>query len=280
MLNAFFVVWRESLEALLIIGILLAWLNVHDADGKGRRALTLGVVAGIGLALALGWALLNVQDELTGNALELFQVGALLLAALLITQMVFWMQRHGREVKTHLEGQLAAAREKRGQWGIAVVAALAIAREGAETVIFLYGLAQGGETAALLTGALGGFAVALLTAWAAAKSLARLNLGLLLKCSSFLLLVLASSLLVAASDRMIGLDWLPTLIDPVWDTSGLLDHNAGFGRLCADFAGYRAQPALSTLLIWGGYWLLVLLPWGNLKRRFFWRKGAPPKQAS
>ena len=86
--NAFFVVWRESLEAFLIAGILYAWLQGNDPGGKGKRALFIGLAAGVGLALLLGWALLTVQDELSGNALEAFQIGTLLVAAGLITQMV------------------------------------------------------------------------------------------------------------------------------------------------------------------------------------------------
>jgi high-affinity iron transporter len=259
MFNAFLVVWRESLEALLIVGILYAWLKA-DGDRKGLRALFLGVAAGVVLALMLGWGMLGAQDELTGEALEIFQISAMALATVLITQMVFWMRKHGRKLKASLETQLATARTQQGQWGVAIVAALAVAREGAETVIFLYGLAQGGEISALISGAFFGFAAAILTAWIAAKSLARFNIGRLLKISAFLLLVLASSLLVAVCDRMIGMGWLPALVEPIWDTSALLDDGGGLGRLCADFAGYRAQPALSAFLIWLAYWALVLAP--------------------
>lgn len=255
--NAFFVVWRESLEAFLIAGILFAWLKTGDADGRGRRALFAGLAAGVALALLLGWGLLTVQDELTGQALELFQTATLIVAAGLITQMVLWMRRHGRQMKARLHNDLAAAAERSGYWGVAVVAALAVAREGAETVIFLYGLAQSGDISALAGGALLGFLAAAATAWLAARSLARLDLGLLLRLSSILLLILASSLLIAAVDRLIGIDWLPALIDPLWDSSALLDDNGTGGKLLADFAGYRARPALTTLLVWLAYWFTV-----------------------
>lgn len=256
--NAFFVVWRESLEAFLIVGILYAWLKANDDSGKGRRALFIGLAAGVGLALLLGVALLSVQDELTGQALEAFQTGTLLVAAGLITQMVLWMRQHGRQIKARLYADLSAAAERSGFVGVAVVAALAVAREGAETVIFLYGLAQGGEMSALFIGSLAGLVGAAATAWLAAKSLARLNIGLLLRLSSILLLVLASSLLVAAIDRLIGADWLPALLDPVWDSSWLIDDSSTGGKLMADFSGYRARPALSTLLAWAAYWGVVM----------------------
>ena len=264
--NAFFVVWRESLEAFLIAGILFAWLQANDDTGKGKRALFLGLGAGVGLALLLGWALLSVQDELTGEALEIFQTATLFVAAGLITQMVLWMRKHGRTIKARLHADLSAAAEKSGYLGVAVVAALAVAREGAETVIFLYGLAQGGEMQALAVGTVSGLAVAGLTAWLAAKSLAKLNIALLLRLSSILLLVLASALLVAALDRLIGAGYLPPLLDPVWDSSLLLDDTTKGGKLFADFSGYRARPALSELLIWAGYWSGVLFAWRRTGR--------------
>jgi high-affinity iron transporter len=259
--NALFVVWRESLEAFLIAGILYAWLKANDASGRGRQALFLGLAAGAGLALLLGWALLTVQDELTGNALEIFQTATLFVATGLITQMVLWMRKHGRQMKARLHADLAAAAEKSGHLGVAVVAALAVAREGAETVIFLYGMSQEGDLGAMLLGALGGLAGAGATAWLAAKSLARLNIALLLRLSSILLLILASALLISAVDRLIGSGWLPPLLDPVWDTSRLIDDTTKAGKLIADFSGYRARPALSSLLAWAAYWSLVLFAW-------------------
>ena len=259
--NAFFVVWRESLEAFLIAGILFAWLQANDDTGRGKRALFLGLGAGVGLALLLGWALLSVQDELTGEALEIFQTATLFVAAGLITQMVLWMRRHGRTIRARLHADLSAAAEKSGYLGVAIVAALAVAREGAETVIFLYGLAQGGELQALAVGTLTGLAAAALTAWIAAKSLARLNIALLLRLSSILLLILASALLMAALDRLIGAGYLPALLDPVWDTSLLIDDTTKGGKLIADFSGYRARPALSELLIWVAYWVGVRFAW-------------------
>lgn len=264
--NAFFVVWRESLEAFLIAGILYAWLQANDESGKGKRALFLGLGAGVGLAVLLGWALLSVQDELTGEALELFQTATLFVAAGLITQMVLWMRQHGRTLKARLHADLASATERSGYLGVAIVAALAVAREGAETVIFLYGLAQSGDLSALAFGSLTGFSVAGLTAWVMAKSLARLNIAVLLRLSSILLLILASALLVAGLDRLIGAGYLPPLIDPLWDSSLLLDDTSKGGKLIASFSGYRARPPLSELLIWASYWSMVLIAWRRTAR--------------
>ena len=78
MTNALLVVWRESLEAWLIVAMLSAWLAANNEGRRGRIALAGGVLAGIALAAALGWAMLDIRDDLTGDALEAFQIAALI----------------------------------------------------------------------------------------------------------------------------------------------------------------------------------------------------------
>jgi len=266
--NALFVVWRESVEAMLVVGILYAWLKRNDPGGRGIRALWLGVGAGIGLALALGWAMLAAQSELSGQALEWFQTALVFAAAGLITQMVLWMQSRGREIKKNLEHDLARATERSNWFGVAAIAALAIAREGAETVIFLYGLGleRDGGTG-LAVGALAGFVLAALTAWAAARGLRFVDYRIFFRVSGLLLLIFAAALLVGGIERLIGMGWLPALIEPLWDSSRLLDDSTTTGRLIAALTGYRAQPSLMLLLIYVTYWVGVSFAKSRLLRR-------------
>ena len=268
MLNALIVIFRESLEAMLVIGVLLAWIARQPEPATLKRGLWLGVAAGIALALALGFATFAAQSQLAGEALEKFQVGMVLFAAALIVQMVLWMHRHGRHMKRELEAQAGRAV---GALGIGAVAALAVAREGAETVIFLYGLGleSGGDRVALLAAGLAGFALAAATGWLVARGARFLSFRALFAASEILLLVIASSLLTAGVDRMIGLDWLPPLLDPVWDSSALLDDGSTAGRLLADFAGYRARPSASLLLAAAAFWSFVV-----------WRLGRAAKAAT
>ncbi len=138
--STLFIVWRESVEAMLVVGILHSWLKFNEAGRAGMRALWLGVGCGVVLAGVLGWAMVAAQDELSGVALEWFQIGMLLVAAGLIVQMVLWMRRHGAGMRKNLHQNLAVAMQRSGLLGISMVAALAIAREGAETAVFLYGV--------------------------------------------------------------------------------------------------------------------------------------------
>lgn len=254
MLNALIVVWRESLEAMLVIGVLLAWTGRQGNPQRLRRMLWIGVGGGLVLALALAGVTWSAQSALEGEALELFQVGFILFAALLITQMVLWMHRHGRRMKSELESRAA---DSGGRIGLAIVAALAVGREGAETVVFLYGVGmeRGGSGFALfLAAALAGFLLAAATAWLVARGARHLDYRTVFRVSEILLLLVAGALLGNGIDRLIALDWLPPLLDPQWDTSALLDDGSGAGRLLADFAGYRARPSAVLLIGYALFW--------------------------
>lgn len=256
--NALFIVWRESVEALLVIGILWTWLKVRGEMQRGRWYLAAGVGGGLLLAAALAVAMTLVQDELAGTALAYFQAAMVLLASVLITQMVLWMMRHGRSMKQQLTAGAEAAFSRAGAVGVAILVAIAVAREGAETAIFLYGLSFSAG-AGLWWGALAGFALALATAWMLARGLRFFSYAVFFRATSALLLLLACALLVSGVQQLIGLEALPPLVDPLWDSSTLLDDSHGLGGLLASFAGYRARPSLTLLLFVAAYWSLVWL---------------------
>ncbi len=139
-----FIVWRESVEALLVVGILYAWLkNGDDEARRGLPYLWAGVGAGLLMAVGLGAALVGFTEVLSGDAQDYFQTAMVLIACVLIVQMVLWMKQHGRTLKRDMERSLQKSTQDANWWGVAVLVALAIAREGSETAIFLYGLGFG-----------------------------------------------------------------------------------------------------------------------------------------
>jgi len=259
--NTLFIVWRESVEGILVVGILYAWLKAHPEGARGMRYLWGGVAAGLALAGLLALAMMGVYSSLSGDALDYFQLGMMLAAAGLITQMVFWMRKHGRALKKELETGLERAADEANWMGVAVIAMLAVGRESAETVIFLYGTGaeqHGMAFAQFLGAALLGFALALLTFWLLVRGGRFLSWKNFFRISETLLLLLAAGLLVGGVERMIGYDWIPALADPVWDTSFLLDDTTAIGNLIAALTGYRAHPALTLVLAYAAYWTLVL----------------------
>ena len=257
--NALFIVWRESAEAMLVVGVLYAWLKNRADAATGMRYLWGGVAAGAGLAGVLALVMLGIASSLSGNGLDYFQLAIMLVASGLIVQMVFWMRRHGRTFKKDLESDMARNARKSNWWGLLVVVALAVGRESAEAVVFLSGLgAEQNGIANLPIVLILGIGSAFLTFWILQKGSRVLSWRTFFRVSEILLLLLAGALLVSGVERLIALDVLPQLIDPVWDTSAILDDSGRIGGLLASFTGYRARPALLPLIALALYWVLVV----------------------
>ena len=257
-----FIVWRESVEALLVVGILYSWLSASSEGRQGLRWLWGGVAAGLVLAAALALALLGVSSWLSDEGQEWFQAIMALVACGLVVQMVLWMRQHGRSLKRELESGASQQIQHSNWWGLLILVMVAVAREGSETVVFLYGMIASGETTGqawslALAGGLG-FVAALATFWLLQLGGKFITWRRFFKLTEILLLLLAGALLVNGTDHLISLEVLPTLMDPVWNSSWLLDASHGFGKILANFVGYRAYPALSQVLVWLLYWAIVL----------------------
>jgi len=257
--NAIFIIWRESAEALLVVGILYAWLARRPDRRVGLRYLWGGVAAGVGLALLLAFAILGLARMLPERGLDYFQVAMMLAASALIVQMVFWMRRHGRNFKNELETRMEKEASAANWWGMLVVVMLAVGRETAESVVFLYGVGIETLGTAQLLLAIGiGLATAYLTFWLLQRGGRALSWRLFFRVSEVLLLLLAGGLLVSGIDQLISLGVLPSLGDQLWNTSALLDDSGRVGSFIASLTGYRAQPSTLPLVCLAAFWVLVL----------------------
>jgi high-affinity iron transporter len=265
--QALVIVWRESVEGLLVIGLLYAWLSRQPDSSRHLRLLWFGVAAGIALAALLAVLMMVAGNWMSGPAGEWFQAAMCAVASVLIVQMVIWMRRNGRQLRSDLEVRAEQAVEHGKQGALALLAALAVAREGSEIAIFLYGAAATNAAADILTGALLGLLFG-------AASFALLQSGSRLLewrrfffISEVLLIMLGGAMLMNALDRASGqimaLD-LPEQVyswlgDPLWDSSALLDDGSRLGGLIAGLSGYRAMPSLAAVLLLGAFWLIAWL---------------------
>jgi high-affinity iron transporter len=258
-----FVVWRESVEALLVIGILDAWLRAETRDtGRARMFLWGGVVAGLAFAGLLATLLVGLADSISEEAQLAYTTAVVLIAAALILQMVVWMRRHGRSMRRDLETQLSTAIARQSWWGVFALALVAVAREGSETVIFLYGILSSGAAGNLLTGVgagLFGFVLALLSYGLLQAGSRVLSWRLFFRITEVMLLFLACALLMTGIDGLIDLEILPRLSRRLWDSGWLLSDGDATGGFISALTGYRATPNLMELVVFVGYWTLVLV---------------------
>lgn len=273
--NVVFIVWRESVEALLIVGILNAWLGRQAnpiARHWGRIFLWTGVAAGFIAALVFAVVLLGFSDALPDDAQELYQTGAVFLAAALILQMVLWMRRNGRTLKRDMESALQSAAERSSWWGVFFLAAIAVAREGGETVVFLYGTLAAASSASFLApslAALGGLSLGLATYALLQLGGRVLDWRTFFRITEVMLLFLAASLLVTGFDHLIGLGYIDAPAARLWDTSAFLPDTGPVGGLISALTGYRARPDVAEALVYVVYWSVVaaVLWWTSRQTR-------------
>ncbi|WP_431494896.1 FTR1 family iron permease [Pseudomonas brassicacearum] len=268
MTQSMFIVWRESVEALLVIGILQAWVSRQQQASQLLRYVWAGAALGLLLSGVLAGLILLAGEAMSGTANEWFQASLALVASLLIVQMVGWMHRNARTLKHDLTRHADQRLSRQGGLGLLVLALLAVSREGSETVVFLYGAGarlQGPQLGLFAVGALAGLVLSLLTVSLLHSSRRFISWPRFFAISEAILLLLGAALLVSGIERvggqLLAMDWPEAVYrgigDALWDSSAILDDGHGFGGFLADFTGYRASPSAMTLLVWLSYWGVV-----------------------
>ena len=264
--QAVFVVWREGLEAILIIGILNSYLV--KTSPKALPAMWRGVTAGVFLSFAIAALMLSANSWFTGNAQIYFQVGILFLSCGLMTQMVFWMRKHAKSLKKEVEANLQNALKKPNSFGIATVAALAVGREGSEAVIYIYGfgLEKSASISAMSVSVVTGLVLAGLMFYLLSRGLRLLKNQIFFNVTSWILLLSAAGLGASGIGKLVAENMLPGLIEPVWDISKWLDPEGGLVTLIKAICGYNPRPTLSEVLFYFGFWILILFAQSGIGR--------------
>ena len=259
MLSALLIVFREVIEAGLIVGIVLA-----ATTGVPRRglAVSLGVLGGVlGACLVAGFAG-ELASLFQGSGQELFNAAILLLAVAMLTWHNVWMASHGREMARELK---AAGHEvttgKRTLAALGVVVGVAVLREGSEVVLFLYGIAaQGGTSnAALLLGGVLGLLAGGAVSGLMYFGLLTIPAGRLFQVTSGLITLLAAGMAAQAALFLQNGGYIDAMTGTLWDTSWLLKEDSITGRLLHTLVGYVEAPDGAQLLAYLGTIALMLL---------------------
>ena len=259
MLETLLVVWRESLEAALIVGILLTYLG-RSGQRAGARYVWGGSLAALLAAIVCAAASSDLVAGLDGDAQELVQVGVLLVAVAVLTWMIVWMHRHARAMRGELERKADAALAKGRLIGLATIAFAAVFREAVETVLFLWGIEARhvGMAVPLVVAGAGGVLLAAATAWLFFSGFRFLRLPTFFRVTGVLLVLVAAGLLSSAVNKLIGLGYLSPLMPQVWNSSWLVRDDSLVGRTLSALMGYRSRPSLLEVLAYAVYFLPVL----------------------
>ena len=252
---------REGVEAALIVSIVLAYLARTGHGGQAGR-IWLGTGAAAALSLVVGIAIYASVGALEEPYEQIFEGTTLLVAAGVVTWMLFWMRRQAASVKGELQAAVDRAVASGASWGLAVLAFMAVIREGLETSIFLVGQATSARAEALwiLVGAVVGLAIAVLIGYGFYRGSRRLNLAAFFRWTGIALVFIAAGLLSHGIGEFIEIGalgsgpWTAT----AFDIRSLLSDETGVGAFLRAILGYSAAPAILTLVAHVAYLVTVL----------------------
>jgi high-affinity iron transporter len=259
---------REGVEAALIVSIILAYL-VRTGNTAAIGRIWVGVGLAIGLSAALGVALFATIGSLPSPYEQWFEGGTMLVAAAVVTWMLFWMRRQAASVSGELRAAVDRALGEGSLLGLTALAFIAVIREGVETALFLVGQASAasigdGEQGALavLLGALIGLAIAVGLGYGFYRGSRRIDLAVFFRWTGVALIFIAAGLVASAMHEFIEAGVITVGTATLFDLSAVLPHEpeAGnpLGMLLHALFGYSSTPEAATFVAWAGYLAVVL----------------------
>jgi high-affinity iron transporter len=248
MLAAAIVVFREVLEAALVVCVILAAVRgVKGAFPRIFGGIGLGVLGSMIVALFTG----QLSQTFAGTGQELFGAAVLFTVTGLLSWHIIWMHKHGREMMHDMQKIGAEVRDgTRPMIALVSAVALAVLREGSEIVLFLHGMMTSSPAMTVL----GGFALGLSGGVAAGFVLylgfVKLPLKQLFRATNVLLALIAAGMAARGAGKLIQAGYLPSLMDPVWNTSQVLPEEGLAGQFLHALVGYMEQPSGMQLLFY------------------------------
>ena len=250
----FVVTLREAFEAALVLGIVYGYLEKIKAR-DGYRYVTWGGTLGLVASVAMGIAVTYLSGPLLDVGPDIITVVVIFGAVGLLTWHAWWMQQHARFIKGQVQHRIDEARKHNRLWIVGLIAFTGVFREGAETVLFLWGiLAQAGAETGWgnVAGGVGGVACAAGLGWGIFRGGQHVSLARFFTLTTAFIMLLAAGLFSGGVGRLQGLGIL-SASEPLWNTSWLLSDRSITGGFLSGLIGYRAQPSLPEVIAYVAY---------------------------
>jgi high-affinity iron transporter len=256
---------REGVEAALIVSIILAYL-AKTGNKRHFGKIWLGAGAAVALSVVIGLVLFTTIGGFEEPAEQIFEGFAMVIAAGVVTWMLFWMRRTAANIKGELHAGVDRALMEGGIFGLAILAFTAVIREGIETALFLMGqaTAAGAEASSTLVGAVIGLAIAVAIGWALYRGARVINLRTFFSWTGIALIFIAAGLLSHGIHEFIEAGWISFGTATAFDISAVLPHDpeAGalgvIGSILRALVGYTSTPEWVTFVAWLAYVVVVL----------------------
>ena len=252
----FLVTLREAFEASLLLGLVYTYLDKIGAR-ENFRWVTLGSALGLAASVAMGVGVGFLSGPLLDLGPDLIGAGVIFLAVVLLTWHAWWMQQHARGIRGVIEQRIDQARVTQRLWIVGLIAFTGVFREGAETVLFLWGIMAQATSAAgwgTVAGGVAGIVTAAALGWAIFYGGRNVSLPRFFAITTALILLLAAGLFSTGLGRLQGLGVLPMTVT-LWDTSAFLSDGSVAGSFLGGLVGYRARPSLLEVAGYAAYLL-------------------------
>lgn len=258
-LSTFIVVFREALEAGLIIGIILTLLSRMNAARYIKH-----VLAGVLAALLLSWGLGNWLSSLAESSQEtmgpLIEGVISLAACVVLTYMFFWMEKQARYLKSDIEVRMETALSTRDHAAFVSLPFFAVLREGAETVLFLKAVSFQSGGSVSWAGGLAGAGLAVVVSVFIFLGGKKVPVRLLFRATGFLIIFIAAGLLGYGLHELGEIGWVPVGIEHLYDMNHILNEKTGFGSFLKALFGYNGNPSLTeTAAYWAYLGVMIYL---------------------
>ena len=275
MFSTAIIIFREVLEASLIIGILAA--ATRSIPGRNYW-LAAGLLAGLVGAGVVALFANSIASMESGIGQELLNAIVLGIAVLMLAWHNIWMASHGAELAANAKSVGKAIRDGASECSaLLLIVGLAVLREGSEATLFLYGIAasETAESSSMLWGGLLGVVTGATVGYGLYAGLLRVPMRWFFTATGMLILFLAAGMAAQAAGFLIQADLLPSLAAPLWDTSAVLSQRSVLGMLLHIFIGYDDRPAGMQIVFYLTVLIVISLGmrWAGRSHQFN-RKGA------
>lgn len=270
MLSSFFIAFREGLEAFLIVGIIISYL-FKIGEKRYIKHVIFGVIFAIVLSIGFAYIFELLFGGLEGKVEEIFEGSVMLLAVVVLTYMIFWMNNQARRIKSDIEISVGKAINKGRIFSLFFLGFIVVFREGAETVLFFRAISYQIGSRELIIGGAIGIISSIVLALIFFVSTIKINLSLFFRITGILIMLIAAGLLSTSIHEFQEAGVLPIIKDNIYDISHILSTDSIAGGILKSLFGYNPSPSLLEIIIYLTYIAAIII----LIRRFFLRLDRP-----
>ncbi|MBC8390085.1 MAG: FTR1 family protein [Actinobacteria bacterium] len=270
MLSSFFIAFREGLEAFLIVGIIISYL-FKIGEKRYIKHVIFGVIFAIVLSIGLAYIFDLLFGGLEGKVEKIFEGSVMLLAVVVLTYMIFWMNNQARRIKSDIKILVEKAINKGRIFSLFFLGFIVVFREGAETVLFFRAISYQIGSRELIIGGAIGIISSIVLALIFFVSTIKINLSLFFRITGILIMLIAAGLLSTSIHEFQEAGVLPIIKDNIYDISHILSTDSIAGGILKSLFGYNPSPSLLEIIIYLTYIAAIII----LIRRFFLRLDKP-----